>query len=347
MSPSPQPAPALDQARAEEILNTLPRTRILVLGDLILDRYIWGDVKRISPEAPVPIVHFARETTVPGGAANVARNLAQLGARVLPAGAVGCDDSGAALKHLLERDQIPVDAILELLDYPTPTKTRILASGQQLLRLDREERLRLSPSAEIKLRNDILRLLPEAKAFIIADYNKGILTQELLDFVKQECQARGVWLSLDPKPSHRLDLSGASLITPNRKEAFELAALADEGPSNDSPLEDTELRQVVEKLLQICAPAHILITLGEHGMLLCQPAKEPIHIPTVAREVFDVSGAGDTVIASITAAVAAGATLEEAAILANHAAGVVVAKVGTATATPAEILQTLSPQPTI
>ncbi|NCC57008.1 MAG: carbohydrate kinase [Synergistales bacterium] len=338
-----QPAQRLERARAEEILNALARTRILVLGDLILDRYICGDVKRISPEAPVPIVHFARETTVPGGAANVARNLAQLGAGVIPVGAVGCDESGAGLKHLLEEEQMPVVTILELLDYPTPTKTRILASGQQLLRLDREERLKLPPNARKKIEEDILRLLPEVKAVIIADYNKGILSQELLDFVKDECRRRGVWLSLDPKPSHRLDLSGANLITPNRKEAFELAMLTDEGAAGESPLEDALLREVAQKLLESCAPAHILITLGEHGMMLCRHGKEPIHIPTVAREIYDVSGAGDTVIATMTAALAAGATPEEAAILANHAAGVVVAKVGTATATPSEILQTLSP----
>lgn len=338
-----RPAQRLERARAEEILNALARTRILVLGDLILDRYIMGDVKRISPEAPVPIVHFSRETSVPGGAANVARNLAQLGAKVIPVGAVGCDESGAVLKRLLEKEEIPVETILELLDHPTPTKTRILASGQQLLRLDREERLRLSPSAQKKIKADIVRALPEVKAVIIADYNKGILNQELLDFVKDECRTRGIWLSLDPKPSHRLDLSGASLITPNRKEAFELAMLTDEGPSGESPLEDKLLREVAQKLLESCTPAHILITLGEHGMMLCRPGKSPIHIPTVAREIYDVSGAGDTVIATMTAALAAGATPEEAAILANHAAGVVVAKVGTATATPAEILRTLSP----
>ena len=170
----------------------------------------------------------------------------------------------------------------------------------------------------------------------MGDYGKGVVTQPLLDGLKHICRARGVWLSVDPKPVHHVDLRGLSLITPNRKETFELAAMED-GSRADDPLQDVDLLQAAEKLLRDLGPALLLITLGDQGMLLCQRGQKPFHIPTVAQEVFDVSGAGDTVIASFTLAIAAGATPLEAAIVSNHAAGVVVGKVGTATVSPAEL----------
>ncbi|MHB9009005.1 MAG: bifunctional heptose 7-phosphate kinase/heptose 1-phosphate adenyltransferase, partial [Limisphaerales bacterium] len=182
--------------------------------------------------------------------------------------------------------------------------------------------------------------LPGADAVIVGDYGKGVVSQELLDGLKQRCRARGVWLSVDPKPVHQLDLSGLSLITPNRKEAFELAGV-DDGNRAADPLKDAALLRVVERLLARLKPAVLLVTLGEQGMLLCQNRQPVVHIPTVAREVFDVSGAGDTVIASFTLAIAAGASPLEAADFSNHAAGVVVGKVGTATVTPDELLASL------
>lgn len=176
-----------------------------------------------------------------------------------------------------------------------------------------------------------------AAAIIVGDYGKGVISQSLLDGIKQLCRRRGVWLSVDPKPVHHLDLTGLSLITPNRKEAFELANIPDETRDNN-PLADHNLMQVVEHLLNELRPAVLLITLGELGMLLCQLGQKPFHIPTQAQEVFDVSGAGDTVIASFTLAIAAGASPMEAAILSNYAAGIVVGKVGTAVTTPEELL---------
>ena len=331
----------LSRARAAEILNALSSSHILVIGDIILDRYIWGSVKRISPEAPVPIVHINKETSVPGGAANVARNLAELRVPVTLAGAVGRDEMGACVKRLLEQNKVQTNILQEILDYPTSTKTRILASRQQLLRLDAEAPLSLDPLTLEQAKANILRVLPQVRAVIVADYNKGLINQEFLDFIKAQCSQHKIWLSMDPKPSHLLDLSGVNLITPNRKEAFELAQIPDSASPAQPPLQDTKLLQVAQILLRNCAPANILITLGEHGMLLCRQDQPPIHIPTFAREVFDVSGAGDTVIAALTAAITTGASLQEAAILANHAAGVVVAKVGTATASPEEILETL------
>ncbi len=171
---------------------------------------------------------------------------------------------------------------------------------------------------------------------IVGDYGKGVVTQELLDELKRICRRHAVWLSLDPKPVHQLNLAGLSLITPNRKEAFELAGLPDESHNGD-PLADENLMRVVNKLLKELQPVVLLITLGELGMLLCRAGEKPFHIPTLAQEVFDVSGAGDTVIASFTLAIAAGASPVEAAILSNHAAGIVVGKIGTATATPGEL----------
>jgi D-beta-D-heptose 7-phosphate kinase/D-beta-D-heptose 1-phosphate adenosyltransferase len=186
-------------------------------------------------------------------------------------------------------------------------------------------------------------MIPSAAALIVGDYGKGVVTQPLLDEIKRMCRSHGVWLSLDPKPVHHLNLSGLSLITPNRKEAFELAGLTDE-PRHNLPLADANLQRVAERLLNEFRPAVLLITLGELGMLLCQHGQKPFHIPTVAQEVFDVSGAGDTVIASFTLAIAAGASPLEAAIISNHAAGIVVGKFGTATVAPEELLASLKPR---
>jgi rfaE bifunctional protein kinase chain/domain len=185
--------------------------------------------------------------------------------------------------------------------------------------------------------------LKGADAMIVGDYGKGVVTQPLLNEIKSLCRERGIWLSLDPKPVHHLNLSNLSLITPNRKEAFELANLPDDS-RNANPLADKNLMQVAERLLNELRPAVLLITLGELGMLLCQRGHKPFHIPTVAQEVFDVSGAGDTVIATFSLAIAAGASPVEAAILSNHAAGIVVGKVGTATTSPEELLKSFGQQ---
>jgi len=186
--------------------------------------------------------------------------------------------------------------------------------------------------------------LPRAAAVIVGDYGKGVVTQPLLNEIKSLCRARGIWLSFDPKPVHHLNLCGLSLITPNRKEAFELANLPDPAVAGPqvNPLADKHLMHVAERLLNELGPAVLLITLGEQGMLLCARDQKPFHIPTVAQEVFDVSGAGDTVIATFTLAIAGGASPLEAAILSNHAAGIVVGKFGTATATPEELLKSFN-----
>jgi D-beta-D-heptose 7-phosphate kinase/D-beta-D-heptose 1-phosphate adenosyltransferase len=239
---------------------------------------------------------------------------------------------------LLEEQRVHCDGLLQHFDRATSIKTRIIAHQQQVVRMDRETRTALDDNATQRLMEIVAQKLPSADAVIVGDYGKGVVTQPLLDQVKRLSRARGIWVSLDPKPVHPLDLSHLSLITPNRKEAFELAGVNDGLTRIANPLNDAGLLNVAEKLLRELQPALLLITLGDQGLLLCQRGQKPFHIPTLAREVFDVSGAGDTVIASFTLAIAAGASPLEAAVFSNHAAGGVVGKVGTATVAPEELL---------
>lgn len=333
--------PAVSSTRARSILEAAGRLQILVLGDLMLDQFIWGTVARISPEAPVPVVEFERESFMPGGAANVARNLTALGVRSELLGLVGKDSAANDLRRLLQEHGIGCRRLLEHPARPTSVKTRIVAHQQQVVRIDRENREPLDADSVRWLSRVLEREVPRSAAVIVGDYGKGVVTQELLDALKPLCRRHGVWLSLDPKPVHRLDLGGLSLITPNRKETFELARIPDE-TRNTNPLHDKNLLAAAGQLLEHQRPALLLITLGELGMLLCQRGRDPFHIPTLAQEVFDVSGAGDTVIATFTLAIAAGASPLEAAVLSNHAAGIVVGKIGTATVSPGELLASFS-----
>jgi len=334
-------AKTLSASRARQILSAAHATRVLVVGDVMLDQFIWGGVSRISPEAPVPVVEFSRESFMPGGAANVARNLVSLETPVELFGAIGNDDAARKLQKLLGEQNIGCTGLVKSSARHTSIKTRIVAHQQQVVRIDRETRGPLDAKTTARLLAEFKTKLAKADAVIVGDYGKGVVTQPLLNEIKSLCCERGVWLSLDPKPVHDLNLSSLSLITPNRKEAFELADLPDE-TKNENPFADKNLMLVAECLLNELCPAALLITLGELGMLLCQRGQKPFHIPTVAQEVFDVSGAGDTVIATFTLAIAAGASPIEAAILSNHAAGIVVGKVGTATTTPEELLKSFT-----
>jgi len=327
----------LPPARVRELLAEGSRQRILVLGDIMLDWFIWGRVDRISPEAPVPVVEFQRENFMPGGAANVARNLAVLKNPAAMIAPVGRDSYGAKLKELLEREQVDCRGLFAQARRHTSIKTRIVAHQQQVVRVDREERSAIDDATVARLLGLVERQITRTAAVILGDYGKGGVTQSLLDGLKKLCRRHGVWISLDPKPVHKVDISGLSLITPNRKEAFELAGVEDEH-KGVHPLQDRGLMQVARVLQRRLKSALLLITLGDQGMLLCHPGEKPFHVPTTAQEVFDVSGAGDTVIASFTLAIAAGASPVEAAIFSNHAAGVVVGKVGTATCSPRELL---------
>jgi rfaE bifunctional protein kinase chain/domain len=327
----------LSAARVRQILGKARHTRVLVVGDAMLDHFVRGSVGRISPEAPVPVLDFEGEDFMPGGAANVARNLTALQVPTELLGAVGRDVAGEQLKRLLGEHHIGCRSLLADAARATSVKTRVVAQKQQVVRIDRESRDGLSASSTGRLVATVQSRIRRTAAVIVGDYGKGVVTQRLLDELKQICRAHGVWLSMDPKPIHHLNLSGLSLITPNRKEAFELAGLPDETRHND-PFKDANLLRVAGTLLEGLRPALLLITLGELGMLLCQHGRKPFHIPTVAQEVFDVSGAGDTVIATFTLAIAAGASPLEAAVISNHAAGIVVGKAGTATVAPEELL---------
>jgi rfaE bifunctional protein kinase chain/domain len=327
----------LSAARVRQIMAGAHQTRVLVIGDAMLDHFIRGSVGRISPEAPVPVLDFEGESFMPGGAANVARNLTALRVPTELLGAVGRDLAARQLKGLLNDYAIGCRGLLSVRGRATSVKTRVVAYKQQVVRIDRETRDGLSAALTRQLLSITESMIPTTAAVIVGDYGKGVVTQPLLEELKGICRRRGVWLSLDPKPVHQLNMCGLSLITPNRKEAFELVGLPDETRRND-PLTDTNLMRVADHLLNELRPAVLLITLGELGMLLCRHGHKPFHIPTVAQDVFDVSGAGDTVIATFTLAVAAGASPLEAAIVSNHAAGIVVGKAGTATVAPEELL---------
>ena len=328
-------------SRVRQLLSAASRARVTVLGDVMLDQFLWGTVARISPEAPVPVVEFERESFIPGGAGNVARNLAHLGVATELLGVSGHDDPARRLHRLLTLDGVGCSGLLAASNRATSIKTRIVAHRQQVVRVDRESRGDIDDKTAARLMAALANSLRRADALLLGDYAKGVITQPLLDETRRLCRARGIWLSVDPKPSHLLDLSGLSLLTPNRKEAFELAGLPDERHGAE-PSRDPGLRRVADKLLADLQPAVLLITLGEQGLLLCQRGQKPFHVPTAAREVFDVSGAGDTLIASFTLAIVAGASPVEAAFFSNHAAGVVVGKIGTATVTPGELLASFS-----
>jgi rfaE bifunctional protein kinase chain/domain len=323
-----------------QLLAAAERTRVLVLGDVMLDHFLWGKVGRISPEAPVPVVDFDRESYIPGGAGNVARNFADLEVATELFGAIGHDDSAHRLTQVLKHDRIGCGGLLAFENRVTSVKTRIIAHRQQIVRVDRESRFELDEASSLRLVAELEKALDNAQAVVLCDYAKGVISQQLLNKTKSLCRQRGIWLSVDPKPSHQLNLAGVSLLTPNRKEAFELAGIPD-GAADGPPAEDALLLRVADKLLSEFQPALLLITLGDQGMLLCQRDHRPFHVPTVAREVFDVSGAGDTVIASFTLAIVAGASPVEAAVFSNYAAGVVVGKLGTATVRPDELLQSI------
>ena len=303
----------------------------------MLDEFVWGRVSRISPEAPVPVVEVQSESSYPGGAANVARNLRPFCAGVLLCGAVGEDPFAAKLRGLLSDEGIETRALVATPEIPTIVKTRIIARQQQVVRVDREKNR--GPIAGVTARavELITGLMPAVDGVILEDYGKGFLCQFLKDRVCGLAREHGKFLTADPNPGNPLDWSGVDLLKPNRSEAFAMAGRQDPGAAED-PLGDAALLDVGALLLQKWGLNGLLVTLGEHGMILFEKGAPPYHTPTKAREVFDVSGAGDTAIALYTLAICAGATTHEAAEISNHASGVVVAKLGTATLAADELV---------
>jgi len=323
--------------RARELLSRFPDSRILVVGDLMLDRYVRGRVERISPEAPVPILHVESENSVPGGACNVGLNIQALGGSSTVCGVIGGCDRGRELIEHLTRAGVDVSAVLREPEATTIVKTRIVADRQQMLRVDREKTDLSRWVDGAPFLDGLQGGLENATGVILEDYGKGVLRQGVVDRVLAHCRERGIPTGYDPKDNHELDVRGITFATPNRKEAFTVANLRDVNPSR-APLSDMDLMRAAETLYGMWEPEHLMITLGPQGMLLKSGMKEATHVSTRAREVFDVSGAGDTVIATTMLALSAGASFEEAAELANVAAGLVVAKLGTATTTPEELL---------
>ena len=328
---------SLDLHRARDLVGAFPSRRILVLGDVMLDRYIYGGVSRISPEAPVPVVAVTHEKSMPGGASNTAWNIQALGGRAAAAGVVGHDVAGAELRALLAAGGVGLDSLLEAEGVRTTVKTRIIAERQQVVRVDWDDVVEF-PERLWRVFGDRLRRDTEqVSGVIIEDYGKGVVSQAAVDLVMAAARDRKIPVGLDPKERQELNVRGITVATPNRKEAFHLAGAPDSRPATH-PLEDRPLLEVSEKLLEQWQAEMILVTLGPQGMLLRSRSGILHHVPTRAREVFDVSGAGDTVIAACVLALAAGATPIEAAELANYAAGVVVGKLGTATCSPEELL---------
>ena len=323
--------------RARELLQCAENKRILVVGDLMMDRFVYGSVSRISPEAPVPVVHVSHEKSMPGGACNVASNLLALGGKAAMAGVVGKDAVGAELKSKLTESGVSLNALVENGNHPTCVKTRIVAERQQVVRVDREEYLRISDDEMKGFCTLIEQETAQADGVIIEDYGKGSVQQAVVDTVLAAAEKNGIPVGYDPKDDHILKMEGVSVVTPNRKEAFGSAG-ATEGAAASNPLEDSALLEVGRILAEKWKARHTLITLGPHGMLLLNEGEDAQHIPTRAREVFDVSGAGDTVIATYVLALSCGATYLEAAELSNFAAGVVVGKLGTATCTQRELI---------
>ena len=328
----------MNRRRFQEIASRFAHLRLLVIGDLILDEFIWGRVRRISPEAPIPVVEVTRETFYPGGAANVARNLREFTGAVHLMGLTGTDAHARRLRALLEAHGIGSQCLLEDPAAQTIVKTRIIAQQQQVVRVDRERPMSLSPAQSAQALDALDGLIGSIDGVIIEDYGKGLLSQPFVDAVIARARAAGKIVTADPNPTNPLHWRGVTAIKPNRAEAFGSAGRPCSLPVHP-PTADTALLEVGQDLLSRWETECLLITLSEQGVILFCRDAPPFHSPTRAREVFDVSGAGDTAIALFTLALCAGASPVEAAEIANRASGVVVGKLGTATVSPEELLE--------
>lgn len=315
----------------KNILKNFSGTKILVIGDLILDCYIWGKVNRISPEAPVPIVEVTNDTFMLGGAANVADNIVALGGKATVVGMAGKDRPGDIMRELLETRGISCALFDD--SRPTTVKTRVIAHNQQIVRFDKEDRGTMGSKAFREIAGFLEDAIAEHDAVIISDYKKGMITSEMVKTVISASRLRKKFVAVDPKVGNFQLYRHVSLITPNLVEA-----------SQGSGIEITDGKSLLKAgktLLSRLSCKSVLITKGEEGMSLFEKDRV-VHIPTVARHVYDVTGAGDTVIAAFTLSHASGATMEEAAVISNHAAGIVVAEVGTAVPTPEKLLESLN-----
>jgi len=309
------------------------RAKVLVVGDLMLDEFLWGKVSRISPEAPVPVVWIQSESFMPGGSANVVSNICALGGQVSAVGVIGEDRWGGLLLSELASRRVETGGVLKT-QRPTTVKTRVIAHHQQVVRVDREQREPLPSGLVERLIRAVTERISDTDAVVIEDYGKGVITRQLLEQVIPLARKHRKLITVDPKEDHFDLYHRVTALTPNRSEAGEAV-----GRELES---DTDVQRAGRDIVQKLECEGVLITLGEDGMRLFEQGKHSIRIPTVAREVFDVAGAGDTVIATFTLALASGATMEQAARLANYAAGIVIGKLGVAVTTPEELAAALS-----
>lgn len=311
-----------------KVVERFDSARILTIGDVMLDRFIIGTVSRISPEAPVPVVDFASETFKPGGAANAINNIRAFGGDVVATGVIGDDTNGRKLIDLLKQSGINTEGLIVIQNRPTTIKTRIIA-GQQLVRIDREKRNGIDPECTHQILDFVNKKIDDVDAILISDYDKGVITNKLLEVAIPTIKKYNKPIIVDPKVKHFLDYKGVTIVTPNLKEASAATGI--------SPINETSIRNMGQWLLTQLECDAVLITRGKDGMSLFEKEGNVTHIPTVAREVFDVTGAGDTVTGVVALSLAVGAEMIDAATIANMAAGIVVGKLGTATVTKDEL----------
>lgn len=325
----------LSKKRALEIISNFPQSGVLVIGDVMVDHFIWGKVSRISPEAPVPVVDVQKDSILLGGCANVLNTIYAMGGRVYVTGVIGKDDVGQGLINDLRSRKIDTAGIVVEKGRPTTLKTRVVAHGQQVVRFDSESRKPIPKTSTQKILDYVESLEGKIGAIVISDYSKGVISKELIAGVKSAVKGTGILICLDPKLSDFSIYQGVHVITPNHHEAQRAAGME---ISNAD-----DLMQLGEKLLNKFDFQALLVTRGEEGMSLFEKKRKIDHayFPAQAKEVYDVTGAGDTVIGVLALAVAAGASLTEATCLANHAAGIVVGKVGTATVSQKELKEVL------
>lgn len=329
--------------RLLKIVDLFPQARVLVVGDFILDEYVWGSVTRISPEAPVPVVNVKRESFLPGGSLNVANNIRTLGGTVFPCGVLGRDLEGRLLVRGMRKLGIETGGVIQDRARPTTIKTRVIAHSQQVVRFDREKMEPISSRDAQKILQFVRRKMKTVHAVIVEDYGKGVIEPFLLRPLLALVKKFGKPILVDPKEKHFDLYQGVTAITPNRVEAYGAFNRSVNGrePRSTGERGERSLEEVGQGLLKRLRSRAVLITLGEEGMALFEKSRPTVKIPTTAREVFDVSGAGDTVIAIFGLGIAVGASLWEAAVLSNLAAGIVVGKLGTATVEPEELKEAI------
>jgi rfaE bifunctional protein kinase chain/domain len=329
--------------RLKKIVDKFSDIRIAVVGDLMLDVYIWGKASRISPEAPVPVVQVKETSCCLGGAANVMRNVVTLGGKIKAYGVIGDDPDGDEMKSLFAAYNIDSASLSVDKSRRTTKKERIIASAQQLLRVDFEDTGKLDDIIRQEIVTALKRLIASkaVDAIIFEDYGKGVLNEEMLNQIIPSARKNNIITSLDPKPGHLLQVKGLTVMKPNRSEAFAITGTFSQ--NNDMAVEDDkQLHAVAKQILDEWKPDYLIISLAAQGMALFRKDAEMVVIPTKAREVYDVSGAGDTVIAAFTLALSTGADPVEAAEIANHAAGIVVGKIGTVTISKEELLESFN-----